>query len=84
VKSARIRLVSLSVFSLSALMVLAVPAGASTGGASTGIVLANTKFKWFYWIGFILAVSLVLWLLATFVGYYMRVLRPKWRGRQSS
>jgi hypothetical protein len=47
-------------------------------------VLANEKFKWFYWIGFVLAGSLALWLLATAVGYYVRVLRPKWRGRQPS
>jgi hypothetical protein len=79
VKSARIRLASLLVLSLSALVSLAAPAG-----ASTTTVLANEKFKWFYWIGFVLAVSLALWLLATAVGYYVRVLRPKWRGRQSS
>ncbi len=81
-KSARIRLgslISLVVVSLSALVVLATPAG-----ASTPVVLANDKFKWFYWIGFILAASMVLWLLATLVGYYFRVIRPKHRGRESS
>ena len=52
--------------SLVALTTLAAPAGAATP------VLANEKFKWFYWIGFILAASLVLWLLAT----PRRVLRP--------
>ena len=57
---------------------LAAPAGAATP------VLANEQFKWFYWIGFILAASLVLWLLATLVGYYVRVIRPKHRGRPSS
>jgi hypothetical protein len=79
VKSVRIRLVSLFALSCSALLVAAAPAG-----ASTGVVLANEKFKWFYWIGFLLAASLALWLLATAVGYYVRVLRPKRRGRQPS
>jgi hypothetical protein len=79
VKSARIRLVSLLVLSLSALVIFAAPAG-----AATTTVLASEKFKWFYWIGFVLAASLGLWLLATAVGYYVRVLRPKWRGRQPS
>jgi hypothetical protein len=79
VKSARIRLVSLLALSCSTLILAAAPAG-----ASTGVVLANEKFKWFYWIGFVLAASLALWLLATAVGYYVRVLRPKWRGRQPS
>ena len=64
--------------SLVALATLATPAGAATP------VLANEKFKWFYWIGFILAASMALWLLATAVGYYVRVIRPKHRGRQSS
>ncbi len=78
VKSARTRLISLLVLSSSALVMLATPAGAATP------VIASNKFKWFYWIGFVLAASLALWLLATAVGYYVRVLRPKWRGRQSS
>jgi hypothetical protein len=78
VKSARIRLVSLVVLSLASVALLASPAGAATP------VVANEKFKWFYWIGFVLAASLALWLLALAVGYYVRVLRPKWRGRQPS
>ena len=51
-------------------------------GAAPAIsaVLADEKFKWFYWIGFVLAASLALWLLATLVGYYFRVIRPKHRG----
>ena len=36
--------------------------------------------QWHYWIGFILAASMVLWLLVTLVGYYFRVIRPKHRG----
>jgi hypothetical protein len=78
VKTARARCAYTVTLSLVALATLATPAGAATP------VLANEKFKWFYWIGFILAVSLVLWLLATLVGYYVRVIRPKHRGRPSS
>jgi mannose/fructose/N-acetylgalactosamine-specific phosphotransferase system component IIC len=47
-------------------------------------VVASNEFKWFYWLGFILAASMALWLLATAVGYYVRVIRPKHRGRQST
>jgi hypothetical protein len=78
VKSARTRLLYVVTLSLVALTTLASPAGAATP------VLANEKFKWFYWIGFILAASMALFLLATAVGYYMRVIRPKHRGRPSS
>ena len=78
-KNARLRLVSLL-----AAVTTGIVLGAAPAGASTGVVLANEKFKWFYWIGFVLAVSLVLWLIATLIGYYVRVLRPKSRGRHSS
>jgi hypothetical protein len=78
VKTARARFAYLVTVSLVALTTLATPAGAATP------VLANEKFKWFYWIGFVLAASLVLWLLATLVGYYFRVIRPKHRGRETS
>ena len=74
----RARFAYVATMSLVALTTLAVPAGAATP------VLANQKFKWFYWLGFILAASLVLWLLATLVGYYIRVIRPKHRGRETS
>jgi hypothetical protein len=78
VKSARARFAHLVALSLVALATLASPAGAVTP------VLAADKFKWFYWIGFVLAASLALWLLATAVGYYVRVIRPKHRGRETS
>jgi thiosulfate reductase cytochrome b subunit len=78
VLSVRARVAYVVTLALVALSTLAVPAGAATP------VLANEKFKWFYWIGFILAASLVLWLLASLVGYYIRVIRPKHRGRPSS
>lgn len=77
-KSARTHL-TIVALALSALVLSAAPAG-----ASTGVVVANNDFKWFYWIGVILVVSLVLWLIATAVGYYVRVMRPKYRGRQQS
>jgi hypothetical protein len=64
---------------LSALVLSAAPAG-----ASTGVVVATDQFKWFYWIGVILAVSLALWLIVTAIGYYVRVMRPKYRGRHQS
>ncbi len=77
-KSVRARFVYVVTLSLVALATLASPAGAATP------VLGSEKFKWFYWIGFVLAASLALWLLATAVGYYVRVVRPKHRGRPSS
>ena len=52
--------------------------------ASAAPVLADENYKWFYWVGPLLALSLVGLLIAVGVGYYLRVLRPKWRGRASS
>ena len=52
--------------------------------ASAAPVLADQHYKWFYWVGPLLAVSLIGLLIAVGVGYYLRVLRPKWRGRASS
>jgi hypothetical protein len=43
------------------------------------VVLADEQFKWFYWIGFLLAVSFIGLVIALLV---VRVLRPKWRGRE--
>jgi len=78
VKSVRLRVASVVSMSLVALVALAAPAAAATP------VLADERFKWFYWLGIILAVSMVLWLLATLVIYYLRVIRPKHRGREVS
>jgi hypothetical protein len=78
VKSVRARVAYVVTLAFVALVALAAPAAAATP------VLANQRFKWFYWIGFILAASLVLWLIATLIGYYIRVIRPKHRGRESS
>ena len=82
-KSVRTRILSLVALALSAaaatLVLVAAPAG-----ASTGVVVADQQFKWFYWIGIILALSMILWLIVTAAGYYVRVMRPKYRGRHQS
>jgi hypothetical protein len=80
VNSVRARVAYVVTLSLVTLAALAAPAAAATGSP----VLADNQFKWFYWIGFILAASLVLWLIATLIGYYLRVIRPKHRGRETS
>ena len=78
VKNLRIRLASIAAVAASLLVMLAAPASAST------TVVADDTYKWFYWIGPILAVSFVGWLVMMAVGYYMKVLRPKWRGQKQS
>ncbi len=86
-KSARTRTLSTRIPLLGALVLTAMTAVlvlAAPAGASTGVVVASDQFKWFYWIGVILAVSMILWLIVTMVGYYVRVMRPKYRGRQQS
>ena len=77
-KSVRARVAYVVSLSLVALVALAAPAAAATPA------LADARFKWFYWLGIVLAVSMVLWLLATLVIYYVRVIRPKHRGREVS
>ena len=69
-----IRLAAIPVTILAVIGVNAVPAGA-------GPVLANARYKWFYWVGPLLMVGAILFLIALGVGYYIRVLRPKYRGR---
>jgi uncharacterized membrane protein YciS (DUF1049 family) len=69
--------------SMIVLAVSAAPAAAAPA-ISDSAVLASDKFKWFYWLGILIAAGLVLWLLATLVGYYIRVMRPKHRGREVS
>ena len=78
--SVRVRVAYVVTLSMVALVALATPAAA----AAATPVLANEKFKWFYWIGFILAASMALWLLRTAVMYYVKVVRPKHRGRETS
>jgi hypothetical protein len=72
VKIARITAPSLVVFVV--LGVAALPAGAAP-------MLAAERYKWFYWIGPLLLMGAILFLLALGAGYYIRVLRPKYRGR---
>jgi small neutral amino acid transporter SnatA (MarC family) len=83
VNPVRARAAYVVTISMVALLALAAPAAAAPA-TSGSAVLADEQFKWFYWIGFVLAASLVLWLLATLVGYYVRVIRPKHRGREIS
>ena len=45
-------------------------------------VLASEQFKWFYWAGPLFAFSVLMLFLMLGVGYYVKVLRPKWRGRE--
>jgi small neutral amino acid transporter SnatA (MarC family) len=83
VNSVRVRVAYVVTLSMVALVALATPAAAAPA-ISGSVVLANEKFKWFYWIGFVLAASMALWLLRTAVMYYFKVIRPKHRGRETS
>ena len=63
---------------------LIVPERPDTAKSSLPIftpVVANDQFKWYYWVGPILALSFLGMMLMLVYGYYVRVLRPKWRGR---
>jgi len=72
-----VRIAALAVATLTVLGVAAVPAGA-------GPLLAADRYKWFYWIGPLLMIGAVLFLLALGAGYYIRVLRPKYRGKPAN
>ena len=52
--------------------------------ASATPVLADEDFKWFYWVGPLLVLSLIGLLLLIALGYYVRVLRPKWQSDRAS
>jgi len=78
VKHLPIRLTLAVALSASLVAVLSAPAAAATP------VVADQRFQWFYWIGFALALSFVGWLVLMAVGYYVRVLRPKWRGQRQA
>ena len=69
-----IRLAAIPLTMVAAIALTAAPAGA-------GPVLANDRYKWFYWVGPLLLIASILFLLALGGGYYIRVLRPKHRGR---
>jgi hypothetical protein len=70
VKTVRTLLVTLSALTL-------VVVGASPAFA----VGAGTPKPWHYWIAPILAISFIGILVAIMIGYYVKVLRPKYRGR---
>jgi hypothetical protein len=72
-----VKIARLAALPLVALIVLA----AAAAPAGAGPVLAADRYKWFYWIGPLLLGASFLLLLALAVGYYIRVLRPKYRGR---
>jgi bacteriorhodopsin len=76
VKHVPTRLTFAAALAASLLCVVAVPAGALTP------TVGSDTYKWFYWIGPVLALSFVGWLVMMAVGYYLRVLRPKYRGQK--
>ena len=45
-------------------------------------VLADDRYKWFYWIAPILAISFLLMVIALSAGYVRKVLLPKYRGKR--
>jgi uncharacterized membrane protein YgdD (TMEM256/DUF423 family) len=69
-----VRIAALPLTTIAVMALTAAPAGAAPA-------LANDRYKWFYWIGPLLMVGAILFLIALGVGYYIRVLRPKYRGR---
>ena len=69
-----VRVAALPLTLIAVTVITAAPAGATP-------VLASDRYKWFYWIGPLLMVGAILFLIALGVGYYVRVLRPKYRGR---
>ena len=70
-----VRAIRIAALTIAALAMTAAPAGATA-------VLANDKYKWFYWLSFILAASFFLSLVALAVGYARKILLPKHRGRR--
>ncbi|HYU39646.1 MAG TPA: hypothetical protein VEM59_07400, partial [Acidimicrobiia bacterium] len=57
-----VRIAALPIVMLVVLAVVAAPAGA-------GPVLADDRYKWFYWIGPLLLIGAVFFLLALAAGY---------------
>jgi hypothetical protein len=72
-----LKVTRIAAFPIAVLVVLGV-AAAPAGAAP---VLAADRYKWFYWVGPILLLASILFLIALAAGYYIRVLRPKYRGR---
>jgi len=63
--------------SLVTFVALAGPAGASS-------LVADDDYKWFYWAAPLLVLSALGIIGALSLGYYVRVIRPKYRGRKVS
>jgi hypothetical protein len=45
-------------------------------------VLADDRYKWFYWIAPILAVSFLLVVVMLSAGYIRKVMLPRYRGKR--
>jgi len=73
----RRRLAAVAALAVTLLVTLAGPAGAAP-------VLADDQFKWFYWAGPLLVLSLIGIVILIGIGYYVRVLRPKYKGQKQS
>ncbi|MET0276276.1 MAG: hypothetical protein ABW073_09865 [Acidimicrobiia bacterium] len=73
----RRRVVSIVVVATALVVLVANPASASP-------VLADDDYKWFYWAGPLIGLSLFMLICAIGIGYYVRVMRPKYRGRRVS
>jgi hypothetical protein len=69
-----VKVVRLAAIIVGTLVIAASPAGA------TPTVATDQKF-WFYWIAPLLLLGFVGFLGALAAGYYVRVIRPKQRGR---
>jgi hypothetical protein len=81
------RLAVFASVSLVTLVALAGPAGAtSIGSGSIGAsgIVADDDYKWFYWAAPLLVLSALGIIGALSLGYYVRVIRPKYRGRKVS
>ena len=71
--SPRVRRIAL--FAALAWLVVTTPAGAAT-------VLADDRFKWFYWFGPLFAFGAIVAIVGLSAGYIKKVLLPKYRGRR--
>ena len=61
--------------SLVAFLALGAPAGAAP-------IVADEQYKWFYWAAPLLVLSAIGVIGALSAGYYVRVIRPRSRGRK--
>jgi hypothetical protein len=73
-----VRTVPTAALSLAFVLIAAVPASAAP------VVAKDAQRFWFYWIAPLLVLGGLAAIGALLLGYYVRVLRPKWRGRKVS